>query len=804
MKIAVWAGHVGSHGLKPSGQHGGGELHTFATLQLLNKHYDVTAIVRNGVYPAFDQAGEYGFDLSGLNWSPVGDNIEWLRAFDVLVNISHSDLCPPICRRNILVPFFPQYPDWDVSGYDTILAISKFTAKWVKGYWGRDADVFYPPVPVTDIMAQTKDVIKSKDIVSVGRFFDVPGGNNKKHLTMLHSFQDLMRPDWQLTFIGAVQNSNYYGQIRQQVGDDRRIRFLHDLDRATYLKTIAESAFVWSATGFEATKPSSKEHYGVFVVEGMATGAIPLVHNSGGPPELGAITWETPRDLVEKTNALIGDFERLSSVSAQMMKNAQKFGLGPSEKRLVDLIEKPIAIKNREDQFKIFLPDLTPTDIKVGVISDGAVTTGFGTVSRAVVTGLLKRGFQVAWFGIQDPYMGKTRLTTENIRQIVESEFREGATPTSIMSKIEVIEPCTIWRGCEHDHGGWNNLGRFLSEEKPDVLYINYDPGNIKLIIDTLRQTEYNAPMVVYMPIEGTPVIEQYIETIRLVRVLNGQTIVYTKTGVEAVEKASGPKCKWVHHGIDHAPFKPLSPEEKQKLRFAVGWQNKTVLMTVGRNKRTKGFSTVLDTAKLLKDSGFNFVWYCHTNPHERMQNSSMPLDQMAMQRGVDDVVIFAPDLTSQLSGPPYDIPPHIGPVPDTDDIREVWRHNLSALSMIERYGAADIYVNLSELEGFGLPPMEAAGCGVPVISVDDKGVQREVLGAAPVYIPVSHWDGTWHTGARLAQVNPGDVARAIVDVSADPKLMAELSKASLKRYQELTWDKAVDALAAALMEQVI
>lgn len=814
MRIAVYCGHVGSDGLKPSGQHGGGELHTFAFLDILNKYYDVTAVVNNGIFPSFDLAGEYGLDLSRINWKPLGDTVDWLRQFDVLISINHGIMIPPIARRNILVTFFPQHPHWDVSGFDTIIANSNYTAKWIKAYWGREAETIYPPIELTNISEHMNGLVKQKLIACVGRFFEVPGGNNKNHMIVLNSFQQMMRPDFNLAFIGAVQNIEYYDKLRAAAGKDERIRFFHNLNRNDYLKIIGESTFIWAATGYESKSPSSKEHFGIFAVEGMAMGTIPIVYKSGGTPESGCLTWEQPDDLKSQTLELMNDFEALTQTSGQMIRRAQDFGMQAAEKRLIEVIEKPIAIVNEQNQFKIYLDDLKPHSVKVGMISDAPITTGFGTVTYSVSTELMKKGHRVAILGMQDPNLGKPRLTPEDLERIVRDEMKQvidldnnwkDAVTDNIMAKIRSIEPATIWRGCIHDLGGWENMGRFVINENPDVIYLNYDPGNVRSMIDTLRQLKIDKPLVAYLPIEGKPVIPQYIELLRLIRVLNGQTILYSKWSVDAVMEAGGPRCKYAYHGADHANFRVLPEEERQKLRYSVGWQNKTVLMAVGRNKRTKGFGTLIQVAKILKAEGHDqFRWYFHTNPNDMMRNSSMPLEQLAYVHGVQDVIMFAPDLENQTAGIPYDLPIHRGEVPDTDNIEDVWAYNLSTMSMIERFNLANIYVNATELEGFGLTPLEAMGCGLPVISIDDGGVIREVLGAAPIYVPSRHNDPSWHTGAMLSQADPRDIAKAIVDLSEDKNLQVELQQASLEQHKKYRWQDTAAIISSAILEQAL
>lgn len=815
MRVAVYCGHVGSDGLRPSGQHGGGELHTFAFLDILNKYYDLTAVVNNGVYPGFDQASEYGLDLSHINWKPVGDSVDWLRQFDVLISINHGIMIPPIARRNILVAFFPQHPKWDVSGFDTIVANSNFTAEWVQAYWNKEAEVIYPPINLENIAGQSGDLKKTKRVVCIGRFFEVPGGNNKNHMTILQSFQQMMRPDIELVFIGAVQNITYYDRLKLAAGQDERIKFFHNLSRRDYLKILGESVFVWAATGYQAKKPSGREHFGIFAAEAMAMGTIPIVHNSGGTPESGCLTWDTPQDLMETTMDLMGDFEKLKATSQDMITRAQKFGMAEAEKRLIEVLEKPMVIQNKENQFKIYLSDLKPSSVKIGMISDAPISTGFGTVTHAVSQELIAMGHRVAIMGMQDPHRGQPRLTPEDLEHIIRDELSceislakgrlKDAVIDRIMAKIREKEPATIWRGCRHDMGGWEYIDSFLKVEDPDVIYLNYDPGNVRTMIDTLRHSKADKPLVVYLPIEGKPVIPQFIELLRLIRVLNGQTILYTRWAVDAVIEAGGPRCKFVNHGVDHADFRKLSPKHRQKLRFAVGWQDKIVLMAVGRNKRTKGFGTLIQVAKILKAEGHNqFRWYFHTNPADTMRNSSMPLEQLCVVHGVSDVIMFPPDLQSQTAGVPYDTPIHRGKIPDTDDIETVWKYNLSTMSMIERYNIADIFVNASELEGFGLTPLEAMGCGLPVISIDDNGVVREVLGSAPAYVPVRHHDPSWHTGAMLYQGDPRDIAKAIVDISAQPDLLKELGEASSEQAKKYKWADTAKVISKAILEQAL
>lgn len=94
-------------------------------------------------------------------------------------------------------------------------------------------------------------------------------------------------------------------------------------------------------------------------------------------------------------------------------------------------------------------------------------------------------------------------------------------------------------------------------------------------------------------------------------------------------------------------------------------------------------------------------------------------------------------------------------------------------------YSAADLFVYPSLYEGFGLPPLEAMACGVPVV-VSNASSLPEVVGEAGIL------------------VDPYDVealAAAMVRVLRDRGLAAVMREAGLARARQFTWDRAARAV---------
>lgn len=93
-------------------------------------------------------------------------------------------------------------------------------------------------------------------------------------------------------------------------------------------------------------------------------------------------------------------------------------------------------------------------------------------------------------------------------------------------------------------------------------------------------------------------------------------------------------------------------------------------------------------------------------------------------------------------------------------------------------YSAATALVYPSVYEGFGLPPLEAMGCGTPVVASGSSSLP-EVVGDAAL------------------RPDPGDVdalAQAVGRVLEDGDLRAELREKGLRRAAAFSWERAAEA----------
>jgi glycosyltransferase involved in cell wall biosynthesis len=92
-----------------------------------------------------------------------------------------------------------------------------------------------------------------------------------------------------------------------------------------------------------------------------------------------------------------------------------------------------------------------------------------------------------------------------------------------------------------------------------------------------------------------------------------------------------------------------------------------------------------------------------------------------------------------------------------------------------------------SPKEGWGLTVMEAAACGTPSLASDSPGLRDSVLHGQTGYL-VPHGDA-----AALAQ--------RMLELAAEPALVARLGQAARQLAESWSWDAAAAATEAHLME---
>lgn len=104
--------------------------------------------------------------------------------------------------------------------------------------------------------------------------------------------------------------------------------------------------------------------------------------------------------------------------------------------------------------------------------------------------------------------------------------------------------------------------------------------------------------------------------------------------------------------------------------------------------------------------------------------------------------------------------------------VRKDW---ITDEELLKLYHSARALVLLSEYEGFGLPVLEALGCGLPAL-ISKKGSLKEIAGDAALYVN-----------------NPSnikEISKKLLWLLTDSKLRSELKAKGIRQAQKFSWSK--------------
>jgi len=190
---------------------------------------------------------------------------------------------------------------------------------------------------------------------------------------------------------------------------------------------------------------------------------------------------------------------------------------------------------------------------------------------------------------------------------------------------------------------------------------------------------------------------------------------------------------------IDHAVFKPIGHSKKtHKQKYNI--HNETFIVgSVMRNQKRKLIPDLIQTFSKLcnQNPEKNIVLYLHTSYPDGL---AWDLPALLLENRIAHRVLLS--YTCNLCGKFF---PSVFKGPKTicqscnnnSAVIASVKNAISESNLNEIYNLFDVYVQYSICEGFGIPAIEAASCGVPVISISNEamGEVAENIGAETVSV---------------------------------------------------------------------
>ena len=152
----------------------------------------------------------------------------------------------------------------------------------------------------------------------------------------------------------------------------------------------------------------------------------------------------------------------------------------------------------------------------------------------------------------------------------------------------------------------------------------------------------------------------------------------------------------YIPHAVNEEIFKPFTVEKKSEYKKAHGLEDKFVCVWNNRNARRKQSGTL--------------IWW---------------FKEFLDRVGRDKATLIMHTDTKDVHG--QDLEAIINELGLTNQEVLFSRDKVEAADLAQLYAAADVTINISDAEGFGLATLESLSCGTPIMVTMTGGLQNQV-----------------------------------------------------------------------------
>lgn len=315
------------------------------------------------------------------------------------------------------------------------------------------------------------------------------------------------------------------------------------------------------------------------------------------------------------------------------------------------------------------------------------------------------------------------------------------------------------------DLWGFRRIKDFVEKEF-DFIYILNDIWVISKYLEVIRElyetNNVKLPKIItYYPVDGSNFNKKWFKNFDIV----SQAVVYTQFGYE-VSKKTAPEIDFeiVPHGTDLDTFYPLGNKLEVRQKYFNNnpeLHDAFIVLNVNRNQPRKRLDVALEGfAEFVQDKPSNVKYYHHAG----IKDTGWDILEISETFGIQERVIL------------------------TNTVKDTQRVSIEELNMI--YNCADVGINTSTGEGWGLCSTEGAACGVPQI-VPDHSACTELFSDVGILVPVNQYLYSPETLVKGGLVHPSDVAEALEILYQSEELRKTLGRESYKKFtsEEYTWE---------------
>tara|TARA_B100001564_G_C20653615_1_gene678097 strand:+ start:65 stop:1723 length:1659 start_codon:yes stop_codon:yes gene_type:complete len=292
--------------------------------------------------------------------------------------------------------------------------------------------------------------------------------------------------------------------------------------------------------------------------------------------------------------------------------------------------------------------------------------------------------------------------------------------------------------------------------------------------------------------VDAAPQGRQWIETYASA----DACLSYSDWSGEVLKNQSGGKINYLGSSPPsaHPAYKPA--DNAAAFRQSIGLPaDLNIIGTVMRNQRRKLYPDLFECFRNLLDSVDNpddYALYCHTS----YPDMGWEIPELLQQHSLSSKVLFTYFCQDTRKPFPSYFRGAVTTSPYTGKNNALLcsvRNGLSYEDLSSIMSTFDLYVQYANSEGFGLPQVEAAACGVPVMSIDYSAMSSVVRQLDGVPLPVKALYKELETGCYRAVPDNKASAELIKEFFNLPSSMRKIkgNEARRKFLQEFQWDKS-------------
>jgi alpha-1,2-mannosyltransferase len=228
---------------------------------------------------------------------------------------------------------------WDRLTPGYLLTNSKFTQEIIRTALRRNSLVIYPPVNTETFSSKCfSERKRGRTVVVVASY------TPKRHLEQV----PLIAKYSKFAKFVVIGKADEYSLPTLKKLRDYMAR-LHVEDRVTLLENVPFKEFLEVLSeGKVYLHIMPQDHFGISVVEGMASGCVPVVHRSGGPwmdildeqQGMYGFSYSTPAEAARHIDTLVSDEDLRSRTALKASYRAKRFDKMVFMKRMVEVVEK--------------------------------------------------------------------------------------------------------------------------------------------------------------------------------------------------------------------------------------------------------------------------------------------------------------------------------------------------------------------------------------------------------------------------------------------------------------------------------